>query len=173
MASRVRRSWAGGSGSSGSSSVLTGPPTRAKGQPAKLWATNRLDPAARAAASRWSVPTVRRRLVSANPSSSLRKSVIPARAVSSCTTTSGRAATTARSTASRSRASATTGSAPAARRPAALPAVRVMPVTWWPPWTSSGTSRRPSAPVAPATKILMVDSFRGLLSSQTRRPGGP
>ena len=129
MASRVRRSSAGGSGSSGSSSVLTGPPTRANGQPVKLWATKRRAPAARAAASRWSVPSVRRRLVVAKPSSKRRKLVTRARSVSWCTTTSGRAVTTAASTASRSRASATTGSAPAAYRSMLLPSVRVMAVT--------------------------------------------
>ena len=42
----------GGSGSSGSSSVLTGPPTRAAGQPAKLWATTRAPPVSHAADSR-------------------------------------------------------------------------------------------------------------------------
>ena len=73
---------AGGSGSSASSSVLTGPPARANGHPAKLWATTRLAPAARAASTRWSVPSVRRRLVAANPWSNLRRSVTPARAVS-------------------------------------------------------------------------------------------
>ena len=129
MASRLRRSSAGGSGSNGSSSVLTGPPTRALGHPAKLWATRRLAPAARAAASRWSVPSVRSRLVAANPASNLLRLVMPARSVSWCTTTSGRAAVTTRSTSSRSSASATTGSAPAARSQAALPGDRVMPVT--------------------------------------------
>ena len=129
MASRVRRSSAGGSGSSGSSSDLTGPPTRANGHPAKLWATNRLAPAARAASSRWSVPSVRRRLLAANPWSNLRRLVTPARSVSWCTTASGRAAVTAASTASRSRASATTGSAPAAYRSMVLPTRRVMAVT--------------------------------------------
>ena len=43
-------------GSSGSSSVLTGPPSRAYRKLAKLWATNRRTPASRAAASRASVP---------------------------------------------------------------------------------------------------------------------
>src|ERR687886_807198 len=43
MAASASR-WAfGGSGSSGSSSVLTAPPSRAYGQPAKLWATHRRD----------------------------------------------------------------------------------------------------------------------------------
>jgi hypothetical protein len=51
----ARRLWvmlAGGCGSNGSSSVLTGPPTGWLGQPVKLWAMNRLVPAARAASSR-------------------------------------------------------------------------------------------------------------------------
>jgi hypothetical protein len=48
-----------------------------------------------------------------------------------------------------------------------------MAVTWWPPWSSSGTSRRPMAPVAPATKILILGSSRllDLTSPQTSRPG--
>jgi hypothetical protein len=89
----------------------------------------RLAPAALAASSRWSVPSMRRRLVAANPASNFLRLVAPARSVSSCTTTSGRAAATAPSTSVRSRASATTGSAPAARSPAALPGERVMAVT--------------------------------------------
>ena len=43
---------AGGSGSKGSSSVLTGPPSRAFGQPVKLCAMKRLVPVARAASGR-------------------------------------------------------------------------------------------------------------------------
>src|SRR5215218_6858425 len=61
-------------------------------------------------------------------------------------TTSGSARTTASTTAARSRPSATTGSAPSSRSSVALLAVRVMPTTSCPRATSSGTSRRPSAP---------------------------
>ena len=88
----------GGSGSSGALSSLAAPPSRAYGQPPKLCATNRRAPASRAAASRMSVPSVRRRLVAAKPRSRLRVSSA-AIAVSWCTTTSGRAATTAAVTA--------------------------------------------------------------------------
>jgi hypothetical protein len=109
--------------------------------------------------SRWSVPSVRSRLVAAKPSSSLRKSVNPASAVSWWTTTSGSARVRASITASRSSASRTTGVAPAARSASALSGVRVVPTTVWPLATSRGTSRRPRAPVAPATKIFMASSL--------------
>src|SRR5712692_5002523 len=46
----------------------------------------------------------------------------------------------------------TTGSAPADRRASALVAVRVVPTTSCPCRASRGTRRRPTAPVAPATK---------------------
>ena len=80
-----------------------------------------------------------------------------ARSVSWLTTTSGSASATARATAAASNASATTGVAPACSMAAALAGVRVMPVTSWPAAISAGTSPRPTAPVAPATKILMTD----------------
>jgi hypothetical protein len=53
----------GGSGSRGSASVCTGPPARAKRNAAKLCATKRRAPTARPAARRWSVASVRSRLV--------------------------------------------------------------------------------------------------------------
>jgi phosphatidylserine/phosphatidylglycerophosphate/cardiolipin synthase-like enzyme len=52
-------------GSSGSSSLFTGPPVRAYGHAPSLWATNRRTSTARPADSRWSVPSIRRRLASA------------------------------------------------------------------------------------------------------------
>ncbi len=48
-----------------------------------------------------------------------------------------------------------------------------MAVTWCPSATSSGTSRRPSAPVAPATKILMVSSLCRRLSLSDGEPVPP
>ena len=53
---------------------LDGPPVRSAGQPAKLWATNRRAPTARAAESRMSVPSVRSRLVWAKSRSKWRRS---------------------------------------------------------------------------------------------------
>jgi hypothetical protein len=73
IASSVRRSALGGSGSSGSSSLFTRPPVRANGHPAKLCATKRRTPTACPADSRWSVPSVRRRSVSAKSRSMWRK----------------------------------------------------------------------------------------------------
>ncbi len=85
---------------------------------------------------------------------------MPARAVISCTITSGAAASTAATTASRSSPSRTTGSAPASRNCATLPGVLVVAVTSCPAATSPGTRYRPSAPVAPVTKTRMIFSFR-------------
>ena len=82
MASSMPRSFSGGSGSNGASSPFTGPPVRAAGQPAKLWATKRLAPTARPAASRWSVPSVRRRFVVSKKRSMWRMSNSPDSAVS-------------------------------------------------------------------------------------------
>ena len=71
IAALVSRVVATGVGSSGSSSVLTGPPSRAYRKLAKLWATKRRTPASRAAATSASVPSVRSRLVCANVRSRL------------------------------------------------------------------------------------------------------
>jgi hypothetical protein len=97
--------------------------------------------------------------VAAKPSSSLRKSVNPASAVSWWTTTSGSTRVRASITASRSNASRITGVAPAARSASALSGVRVAPTTVCPLETNRGTSRRPRAPVAPATKIFMASPW--------------
>ena len=99
------------------------------------------------------MPSVRSRLVSAKVPSKSRGEPIPASAVSWCMTASGRAAAIAASTAGRSSASTTTGSAPAARMASARAGERVVPVTWWPAATSSGISREPMAPAAPARKM--------------------
>ena len=74
-------------------------------------------------------------------------------------TTSGLAESTAARTAGASRPSATTGSAPIRLTATAFIAVRVMPVTEYPAATNARTSSRPTAPVAPATKIRMLSSF--------------
>ena len=63
MAAWMARMPLAGCGSSGSSSGFTSAPSRANGQPPKLWARNRRAPAARAADSRWSLPSVRSRFV--------------------------------------------------------------------------------------------------------------
>src|SRR5262249_62134564 len=54
---------------------------------------------------------------------------------------------------------ATTARAPAELSPDALPAPRVIPATWYPPATSRGTSRRPIAPLPPATNTFITVSF--------------
>src|SRR5262245_23447059 len=51
------------------------------------------------------------------------------------------------------RPSATTGSAPARLIAPAFSGECVIPVTVWPAATNAGTSARPTAPVAPATKM--------------------
>ncbi len=160
--------FAGGEGSSGASSSLTREPSFAYGQPAKLCATNFVAPTAVAAASRLSVPSVRSRFVPANASSRLRRLPRSDSAVAWWTTTSGPASDTAFPTATASRTSSTRGSAPRARRSSTLPGDRVVPTTWWPLARSSGTSRLPITPVAPATKILMISLLCSLPCSRTR-----
>ena len=118
----------GGSGSSASASVLTGPPVRAYGQPANDWA---ISFAPGAAAIRCSVPSVRSRFVVANVRSKLRMSTSVS-AVIWWTITSGCARSTAALTDARSRPSISTASAPNSRRSAALASLRVVPVTVWP-----------------------------------------
>ena len=106
------------------------------------------------------MPSVRSRLVWAKSRAKCRMSGACGIAVSWCTITSGSASATASATASASSASATAGVAPSSSSSRRLDSLRVMPVTAWPRATSRGTSWRPSAPVAPATKIFMVVSFR-------------
>src|SRR3954451_18846171 len=67
---------------------------------------------------------------------------------------SARAAATAWDNAATSTTSTTTGSTPAARSASAFAADRVVPTTEYWALSSSGTSRLPIAPVAPARKIL-------------------
>src|SRR5262245_16445826 len=69
---------------------------------------------------------------------------------------SGIAARTIPRRPSRSKTSPTTASAPAAAIAAVRDCTRVSPTTAWPAATSCGTSRRPTAPLAPATKTLML-----------------
>ena len=76
--------------------------------------------------------------------------------------TSGAAAATARATARGSSASASTGVAPSCVTITPLVGLRVMPVTSWPRATSWGTSCLPMAPVAPATRILMMSPRVGV-----------
>src|SRR5688572_26977869 len=73
---------------------------------------------------------------------------------------SGSALATASPIPEPSRPSTTTASAPIAWMASLDFSLVVVPVTWWPRATSIGTSRRPTAPLAPATKTRMV----GLLS---------
>ena len=102
------------------------------------------------------------------PRRGLRMLVKPDSAVAWCTTTSGSASETARPTASASRTSSTTGSAPRARRSLTLPGDRVVPTTSCPFAPSRGTSRFPTAPVAPAMKIFMISLLSFASGSRTR-----
>src|SRR5262245_20192621 len=169
MAAIVARDARVGSGSIGSVSDFTGPPTRWLDQPVKLCATNRRAPAPRAAASRCSVPSMRSRLVRAKDSSNFFTLVGALSALSSCTTTSGTDLVTAFQTDSGSRPSMTTGSAPIARSASSLSADWVLPVTSCPAPTSLGTRHRPTAPLAPATKTITSDSHAPHLRLPLRR----
>src|SRR6266699_2616546 len=71
-------------------------------------------------------------------------------------TTSGSALATASPTAVASRPSTTAGSAPSARSCPALAGLLVVAVTWCPCPASWGSSCRPTAPAAPATKTRML-----------------
>ena len=71
-------------------------------------------------------------------------------------TASARDATTASVSAAASNTSHTTGSAPTASSWVTLSRERVMPATTWPSSTSSGNSRTPITPVAPARKIRIA-----------------
>ena len=157
IAASVWRIAVGGFSSSGSSSLLTMPPSRAKGQPPKLWATKRRAPAARAPASRLSVPSVRRRLVVAKLRSKRRRSLRSSIAVSSWTTTSGSACATRRHdrVAIERVGDDRLGACGEQRlRLAGRAGQRRHLVSGA---TSSGSSGLPIAPVAPATKTFISD----------------
>ncbi len=88
------------------------------------------------------------------------------------TITSGLAAATVSPTDTASRPSITTPSAPSCSSSASLGAPVVVAVTWWPRATSCGTSRRPMAPVPPATntRITSSSSFGYASATETRQP---
>ena len=87
----------------------------------------------------------------------------------------GAASRTAALSASASSASTTTACAPCERNQAARSAERVVPVTTWPASMSIGTSCRPIAPAAPATKtrigLSRVQRRHG--KARSRRGSGP
>src|SRR5271169_1636271 len=124
-----------------------------------LCAISRRAPAARAAATRFAVPSMRNRAFRTSASPRPAGSRTCGRSVSWWMTTSGRAPTTAARTAAASKASTTTGSTPRALSAAALSAERVVPVTWCPATRRNSVSRRPIAPLAPARKIRMAIIF--------------
>ena len=117
------------------------------------------------------MPSVRSRLVRANHRSKWRKSGVPDRAVISWMMASGSALATASPIPTASRPSTTTGSAPSFRSASVDRSLVVVPVTWWPRATSIGTSLRPTAPFAPATKTRMVGP--PFSSAPETRQGGP
>src|SRR5262249_35292769 len=79
-------------------------------------------------------------------------------------TMAGRAAATFCASAAASNTSTITGSAPTPRSSSAFSETRVVPVTRWPAATRRGTSRRPTAPAAPAAK--MGSPMRAILRRQ-------
>jgi hypothetical protein len=127
---------------------------------AALWATTWETPVASAAASKWSVPSLRSRLVMAKKRSAFLGLSLPAcateRAVISFTITSGRAAATASPTNIASSPSITMPSAPSCSSSPNLAALVVVALTWCPRVTNCGTSRRPITPVPPATNTRMA-----------------
>ena len=127
---------------------------------AKLWATNLLTPASRAAATSVSVPSVRSRLVCTKELSRFFENCTSARAVASWTIASGSASRTALRTAPPSSRSSTIGSAPSARMRSDFSGEVEVPITSCPRSINWGTSRVPIAPLAPTTKTLIVISFR-------------
>ena len=115
-------------------------------------------PAASAAARRLRVPS--RRIREFAVAISGIRAGSSGRSVSSWTTASVPNPTTASRSASASNTSQTTGSAPRARNASFFPGERVIPATSWPLATSSGTSRTPITPLAPARKILIAGKPR-------------
>jgi hypothetical protein len=87
-----------------------------------------------------------------------------ASAVAWCTIASGSFSSTALRTALASSRSTSTGFAPSVRSSSVLPSEWWVPITSWPASINWGTSRLPSAPLAPATKTRIVSSFSLLLS---------
>ena len=108
----------------------------------------------------WRVPVTR--------ISELARKFPPFRSVSWCITTSGAASATARRTPSASNTSPTTALAPRLRSQSASADRRTRPVTECPRPTSSGTTRRPITPVAPARKIRITNS-----EQPAAAPAGP
>jgi hypothetical protein len=121
---------------------------------------NRSTPAARAAAIRLSVPSVRSRFVGSNVSAKRFKSLPSASAVAWWTIASGFVSSTSRRAASRSSTSSTAGSPPSRRSVSARSCVRDVPTTSCPRSTSWDTSGNPTAPVAPMTRTFISSSFR-------------
>ncbi len=105
------------------------------------------------------------------------KSGFPACAAESaviwCTIASGLAAATASPTDTASSPSITTASAPSCASKPSLAGLVAVAVTWWPRATSCGTSRRPKAPLPPATNTRMTVTFlipELTLNPETRQP---
>jgi hypothetical protein len=121
---------------------------------AMLCPRNRGAFAATAASRRLRVPSRRIRLFAAPKASSCLRS--SGRSVSSLTKASGANSTTASHSADRSKTSQTIGSAPSWRNGSPFSGERVIPATSWPAQTSSGTSRTPITPLAPATKTRIT-----------------
>src|SRR4051812_48311255 len=135
-----------------------------------LWAISLRTPAARAASTRFLVPSVRRRLFRARVCATFSGSKPPDRSVSWCTTTSGRTAATAAITAGRSNASRTTGWTPARSRSLARADDRVVPWTSYPLSSNNGRRRLPITPPAPARKML--SDIVSALPKRGRQPEG-
>src|SRR3954453_11463105 len=137
IASWVSRTPLGGSGSRGSSSVLTAEPARSYGQPAKDWTISRVP--GRIASTRLRVPSARRRFVVWNALSMLRNWTSLS-AVIWWTITSGFVRS--------SMALTDRGSSPSM-------SLLDVPVTVYPRLSRRGRRARPAAPLAPAMRMCM------------------
>src|SRR3569833_852045 len=120
-----------------------------------LWATMRFTPAAIAAATRLRVPISRMRALRIRASAIFSGASAGGRSVSWWMTISGCAFLTTPSSDGASNTSTITGSTPRSSSIDALSVERVVPATDQPSSTSMRQRRRPIAPPAPATKILV------------------
>jgi len=116
-------------------------------------------------------------MVMAKKRSGCFKSGFPACAAESaviwCTIASGLAAATAAPTDTASSPSITTPSAASRSSKPSLAAPVAVAVTWWPRVTSCGTSRRPKAPLPPATNTRTTITLLTpelTLNPETRQP---
>ena len=129
----------------------------------------RSTPAARDASSSSRIPSVRRRVFASQAPGAARSRGIAVAAW----TIAWQPATASRKCAAvpASSRSPSRGSAPRRARAAAFSGVRASARTWWPSCKRTGMSQRPSTPVAPTTKIRMIQDSSGPLDATASRAG--